>query len=222
MITSTQATAGRRRRIALAAAGIATAVALTIGATSLPAEATTNAWGGYTNGKIPLTKLTKVSNGWLRPDAAKSYLTMSTAFKAKYGRSLVITEGYRTYATQRAIFLARYDGHKVKQVNSVQWQGLYYVKKSGVSVAAVPGTSVHGWALAADFNSGVQTPGSSQKKWADANGPKYGWYPVGNSFGEAWHFEFKGVPVTKPTPTPKPTATAKPTPTPKPSVPAKK
>ncbi|MBF4574551.1 D-alanyl-D-alanine carboxypeptidase family protein [Frondihabitans sp. VKM Ac-2883] len=177
------------RRVALLAVALLLAFGLVVGTSATPAHA----WGGYTNGKIPLSKLIAIPNGYLRIDAAAGYGSMNKAFKKKFGKELGVSEGYRSYDKQVSIWNARYVKHSKKVANSVAYAGKYWTKKKNVSVAAVPGTSVHGWALAVDLNSGVQTAGSAQKRWADKYGPKYGWKPVGNNFGEPWHFEFTPV-----------------------------
>ncbi|MGW8430922.1 M15 family metallopeptidase [Curtobacterium citreum] len=112
---------------------------------------------------------------YLRSDAAQAYFAFSDAFQARFGKSLSITEAYRDYDRQVA---------------------LYQVYQNGTgNLAAQPGTSVHGWALACDFGSGVNSYGTAEKDWADANGPTYGWEPTGNGFGqrEPWHFEYNGT-----------------------------
>ncbi|BDZ49302.1 hypothetical protein GCM10025867_15430 [Frondihabitans sucicola] len=188
-------TRSARGRLAVAAIAAAASLALVLGASATPADAASKSWGGYPNGKIPLTSLSKVSNGWLRPDAATAYNSLASAFKTKFKKPLSVTEGYRTYDTQKSIFTSRYTAHSTPQKKDVEWAGKYWVQKPHTSVAAVPGTSVHGWALAVDFGANVNKAGSTEKKWADANGPKYGWYPIGNTFGEPWHFEF--TPIAK-------------------------
>ncbi|MDM7888498.1 M15 family metallopeptidase [Curtobacterium sp. RHCJP20] len=146
------------------------------GARATARAAATSAWGGYSNGQIPASAMTKVpvsvGQPYLRGDAAAAYNDLNRAFQARFGKSLSITEAYRDLARQRALYAA-------------------YQAGTG-SKAAVPGTSVHGWALACDFGSGVASGGSAEKQWANANGPKFGWQPVGDSFGEAWHFEYDG------------------------------
>jgi hypothetical protein len=158
-----------------------------------PAEASTSlAWGGFVNGRIPLAKLTALprNGGYLRYDAAIALGRFTKDFAAAFGGAPALTQGYRTYAQQMAFWLQRYVPHNSPVADSIKWSGRYWVKKPNVAVAAVPGSSLHGWALAVDFSSGIQKAGSPQKKWADKYGPKYAWYPVGNTFGEPWHFEF--------------------------------
>jgi D-alanyl-D-alanine carboxypeptidase len=201
----------RRRGGAGAAAAALLAVALVASASVSPADAAgpahpaaasaesraaprSIAWGGYANGRIPGSALQKASGGYLRPDAAAAYSAMAKAFTAKFGKGLTVTEGYRDFASQQKIFVARYTPDRNRP--GAFWSGRYWTKKPNFSVAAVPGTSVHGWALAVDFGAGITVAGSAQKKWADANGPGFGWYPVGNTYGEPWHFEYT-APATK-------------------------
>jgi hypothetical protein len=142
------------------------------------AVVSTASWGGYANGRIPVSALTRVpantGQPYLRPDAAIAYRHLSAAFAARFGRPLAIEEAYRDFATQQ-----------------VYWDR--YQAGTG-NLAARPGTSVHGWALACDFTGGVQNAGSPQKVWMNTNAPRYGWQPRGDGFSqvEPWHFEFDG------------------------------
>ncbi|WP_026421458.1 D-alanyl-D-alanine carboxypeptidase family protein [Actinokineospora inagensis] len=131
------------------------------------------AWGGFPNGLIPLTALCPIGVGShvLRCDAAQNYQALSAAFAGVFGRPLCITDSYRTFAAQ------------------VQ---LYSVKPA---LAAVPGTSNHGWGLAVDLCGGVQTAGSPEYLWMIANAGVFGWSnPLwarpGAGREEPWHWEF--------------------------------
>lgn len=147
-------------------------------------------WGGYSNGRIPPTELTEVENfapisgthssttvlsNLLRADAAKQCRALQEAFRARFSKSLDVSEAYRTIYTQQA--------YKDDE------------NRGTGATAATPGTSIHGWALAVDFGSGVATFGSPEKVWMDENAPKYGYNPRGNDFNEAWHFEFTLTPT---------------------------
>lgn len=148
------------------------------GSATARASAVTSQWGGYANGAIPVTAMTRVpaevGDPYLRPDAAAAYFALSEAYRKEFGSALAIREAYRGLARQQSL-----------------WND--YQNGTG-NLAAYPGTSVHGWALAIDFTGGVQTPGSAQKRWMNANGPAFGWQPRGDSFSqpEAWHFEYDG------------------------------
>jgi hypothetical protein len=108
----------------------------------------------------------------LRCDAAHALQRLSTAYQARFGQLLGVSSGYRDYATQ------------------VQ------LKASKGRLAATPGTSNHGWGLAADLI-GVGPQGSERYAWLAQNAPTYGWqHPswarVGGSKPESWHWEYVG------------------------------
>lgn len=63
------------------------------------------------------------------------------------------------------------------------------------TLAAVPGTSKHGWGVAVDLCGGIEDFGSPAHRWMQANAPAYGWVhpawagPTG-SRPEPWHWEY--------------------------------
>ncbi|GLW91584.1 D-alanyl-D-alanine carboxypeptidase family protein [Actinokineospora globicatena] len=146
------------------------------GGVQLPARSAgeaASAWGGYPNGLIPLTALCPigVASHALRCDAAQGYQAMSAAFATAFGRPLCVTDSYRAYTAQVR---------------------LYAVKPA---LAAVPGTSNHGWGLAVDLCGGVQTAGSPEYAWMITNAPAFGWSnPLwarpGGGREEPWHWEY--------------------------------
>ena len=132
-------------------------------------------WGGYPNGLIPPSALCPLGAGGhaLRCDAAAAYRAMSAAFAAAFGAPICITDSYRTYAGQVRLY-----GEKP-------------------ALAAVPGTSNHGWGLAVDLCGGIQTFGTAQYAWMLANAGRFGWlHPTwadpGNGREEPWHWEYAG------------------------------
>lgn len=133
------------------------------------------AWGGYPNGFIPLTALCPAGVGEhvLRCDASVAFGGLRAAFAAAFGRALCVTDSYRTFASQVRLY-----GDKP-------------------ALAAIPGTSNHGWGLAVDLCGGIQSFGSSEYSWMLANAPRFGWSnPLwarqGNGREEPWHWEFTG------------------------------
>jgi len=127
-------------------------------------------WGGYSNGLIPSSELCAIiGGGRLRPDAAIAFNKMSQAYARTFGHAICVTDSYRGYAAQVAVFRKR------------------------PSFAAVPGTSNHGWALAVDLGCGIQNYGSAQYRWMTAHAGAYGWvhpsWALSNPF-EPWHWEF--------------------------------
>lgn len=143
------------------------------GGSSHPGAA--GAWGGYPNGLIPPSALCGVGIGQhaLRCDAAQGFVAMSRAHARQTGRPLCITDSYRTFNAQVDLYRRK------------------------PSLAAVPGTSNHGWGLAIDMCDGVQSFGSPAYKWMARNGPAFGWVNPhwarpGGGREEPWHWEYVG------------------------------
>ncbi|WP_051640241.1 D-alanyl-D-alanine carboxypeptidase family protein [Cellulomonas sp. URHE0023] len=172
---------------------------------------------GYTNGNIPLDVLCPVAFApaqRLRCDAAEALGAMNAAYRQAFGHDMVLSGSYRSLADQVSTRAA----------------------KGGL--AAVPGTSNHGWGLAIDLGDGMDSYGSAQYAWMKANAVQFGWHhPTymdqgGRGPHEPWHWEFgttddRGTGTSTPilvgdgqrapaasveTPDPQPTPTATPTP----------
>ncbi|PRY50473.1 septal ring factor EnvC (AmiA/AmiB activator) [Geodermatophilus tzadiensis] len=133
------------------------------------------AWGGYPNGLIPPSALCPigVAGHALRCDAAAAWRAMSAAYAAAFGQPVCTTDTYRTYAAQVRLY-----GEKP-------------------ALAAVPGTSNHGWGLAVDLCGGIERFGTPQYAWMAANAGRFGWlHPAwadpGNGREEPWHWEYAG------------------------------
>lgn len=129
-------------------------------------------WGGYSNGMIPANKLCGLGSGHLlRCDAAAAYAQLAAAYRAQFGKTLCITDSYRSYASQVDL----------------------YARKP--SLAALPGTSNHGWGVAVDLCGGVDKYNTAQYQWMKAHAGTYGWvHPAwadqGGNREEPWHWEF--------------------------------
>ena len=139
---------------------------------------TDGGWGGYSNGQIPATALCPLSAAGqlLRCDAATAWDAMSAAHRAATGSPICITDSYRSLAAQVRL------------------------RAEKPALAAVPGTSNHGWALAVDMceagRSGMRftTP---TYLWLKANAAGFGWmHPAwaepGSGQEEPWHWEYVG------------------------------
>ncbi|TFV52574.1 hydrolase [Blastococcus sp. TF02A-35] len=131
------------------------------------------AWGGWSNGRIPVEALCRlgVDGHALRCDAAASYGLLAEAYTAEFGTPLCITDSYRSFGGQVAA---------------------YYRKPS---LAALPGTSNHGWALAVDLCDGINVAGTPQWRWMTANAARFGfvqpdWARPGGEKPEPWHWEY--------------------------------
>ena len=132
------------------------------------------AWGGHENGRIPaaeLCPLTGAPGHLLRCDAAAAYGQMASAYRTRFGTRLCITDSYRPYDRQVVAAERKPD------------------------LAATPGTSNHGWALAVDLCGGANNFGTPQHKWLQSNAATFGWrQPAWASRKgdrpEPWHWEF--------------------------------
>ncbi|MEU2198648.1 M15 family metallopeptidase [Isoptericola sp. NPDC019482] len=127
--------------------------------------------GTGSNGQIPSSELCTLWDGrtQVRADAAVRLAELNEAYKAAWGESMCITDGFRSYAQQVATKAAK--GY----------------------LAAAPGTSNHGWGLAVDIC--PETYSGSRWDWLAANAPAYGWdnpdwaRPGGSKY-EPWHWEY--------------------------------
>jgi LAS superfamily LD-carboxypeptidase LdcB len=130
----------------------------------------------YGNGQIPVAALCGLKSApgqYLRADAAYAFDRLSYAYQQQFGTPVCVTDSYRSYPEQVRL----------------------YATKPGL--AAVPGTSNHGWGTAVDLCGGIQSFGTRQHTWMLLNAPLYGWFhpswaePAG-SRPEPWHWEYGG------------------------------
>lgn len=159
-----------RAEAARRAAALATDQAVSVAQCHNPGGYPSGPWGGFSDGLIPGSELCAIiGGGRLRPDAAIAFNQMSQAYAQTFGRPICVTDSYRSYSSQVAVFRKR------------------------PAFAAVPGTSNHGWGLAVDLGCGIQTYGSPQYRWMTAHAGQFGWvhpaWAVHNPF-EPWHWEF--------------------------------
>lgn len=138
---------------------------------------TNGPWGGYENGRIPLTAMASpdfAPNARFRPDAAQALSRLNVAYFAQFGTNISITDSYRSY------------------------EGQVECRANKGNLCAVPGTSNHGWGLAADLGGGINKFDTPQHQWMVANASKHGWIlpswaQKNGSKPEAWHWEYVGV-----------------------------
>ncbi|WP_425414958.1 M15 family metallopeptidase [Promicromonospora kroppenstedtii] len=129
---------------------------------------------GYANGRIPTDVLCPLSfapGHMLRCDAAERFTALNVEFEEEFGYPIPITDSYRSYELQVA------------------------VAKTKPHLAAVPGTSNHGWGLAVDLGNPIAGGASDEYVWLRLHGPDYGWdnpswARLGGAKPEPWHFEF--------------------------------
>ncbi|HTL24550.1 MAG TPA: M15 family metallopeptidase [Mycobacteriales bacterium] len=140
------------------------------------ARCVTSSTGGMSNGQLDpaaLCPLWKAPGQRMRTDASRWFDKMSVYHWRKTGKPLCVTDSYRSYARQVDV----------------------YRRKPGL--AAVPGTSRHGWGLAVDLGCGVAQFGSPAYNWMRANARRFhfvhpSWAEPSGSMPEAWHWEYTG------------------------------
>jgi LAS superfamily LD-carboxypeptidase LdcB len=133
-----------------------------------------------TNGELPATLLTQIGpRGYLHHTTARAWRAL-TAEALKAGWELTYTYGgtYRTHTEQTALFLSRYTTAVLPGRPTKTWNGQVWYQKPNTAMAAVPGTSNHGWALAIDtaLGTGPNTakPITPAVDWLAANAPRFG------------------------------------------------
>ena len=135
---------------------------------------------GVTNGNLPMAYLASTASGCKVYDESINSLNAMIAQAAKDGVTLKPISCYRDYAGQVA---AREE----------------WCAKGACQMAAVPGTSNHGWGKAIDFRdqSGELNFDSAGYAWLKTWAGYYGWiHPKGmeqdGPVPEAWHWEWIG------------------------------
>jgi D-alanyl-D-alanine carboxypeptidase len=126
------------------------------------------------NGELPSSSLCTLWNPKhrLRADAAVALAKLNIAYKQEFGNDICLTDSYRTISEQRRL-------RAVKP-----------------ALAAVPGTSEHGWGLAVDLCDGVESGSGARFQWLRANAAAYGWQNPdwaqvgGGGPHEPWHWEY--------------------------------
>ena len=141
----------------------------------------------HPNGRLPETALCDLPahvDHKLRPAAARDLVRLGQAYEQWFGEALCVTDSYRSLGSQQALA----------------------ARKPGL--AAVPGTSEHGWGLAVDLGCGVESYDTPQHRWMIAHAGRFGWGQPewakdGGAREEPWHWEHlasgpAGGPTTAP------------------------
>ena len=130
----------------------------------------------YANGEIPISALCPLwgtAGQYLRADAAYAFNRLSQAYAQDFGEPICVTDSYRDYETQVRL------------------------RREKPTLAAVPGTSNHGWGTATDLCGGIQDFGTPTHRWMLRHATEYGWFhpawaePSGSK-PEPWHWEYAG------------------------------
>ena len=166
------------------------------------AKAAIPSWvAAFANGQIPLDKLLKVAplgSGYLIPEAAARWRSLQNAAQAA-GFNLTMTGAYRSYDEQVSLFETRYTTTGTGE-STKTWNGQKYWLKRDMSMAAVPGTSNHGWGAAVDaalggYGTAARSVGEDGgfMKWIVAHAADHGWSWEVQS--EPWHLRMVAIPA---------------------------
>lgn len=170
---------------------------------------------GTENGKLPESMLVPAhipgANWRLHPTAARACRAMVAGMAAE-GIQVRATGTYRSYSSQVKLFISRYEPVGYAKYAATQssrrriwreavangYSSIYWVMKrvdgKWPAMAASPGTSNHGWALAVDFaeelDADPQAESISQRAvaWLIRHAHVYGWSAEAQS--EAWHWRY--------------------------------
>lgn len=165
----------------------------------------------YVNGQFPLALLSPIdSTRMLLSPAAKSWFRVLDEVEDRYGWRPSLSAGataYRSYAQQRALFLARYTrtftgiDMRVWDSNNDGIKETWW-RLPGVYSAATPGQSNHGLGVAVDVSSLGGFSGTRYAQFASV-ASKHGWNnDEGKRINEAWHWVYVPSADQNPTPTP--------------------
>lgn len=170
-------------------------MALPVMPVKMPAAVT-----GYQNGRLPDSLLVVLPGRAGGPkirlgvSAARCWAALE-ATAARAGHVLKATsynDSYRDYSAQVATFTSRYTTEYLAGRPWRMWQGVRWYQKPNTAVAAVPGTSNHGWALAVDVgeerdgDAGTESIDQNTVDWLVANAFTFGFSAELQS--EPWHW----------------------------------
>lgn len=143
----------------------------------------------YANGKIPGELLQQCGlRTFVMADPAAGAMRAMVAAAAGDGITLSATGTWRSYEDQKRLFLSRYVTRNTGGKTKV-WNGKTYWQLPKVAMAATPGSSNHGFGLAADLsNSPTVGIGGPTLKWMADHGPDFGFWNTVKS--EAWHWSY--------------------------------
>lgn len=101
--------------------------------------------------------------------ASDSFTRLEQQFKRQFGVGFSVTHGWRSVAEEQRL-ANKYKG-------------------TGVTTSK-PGSGVHGYGTAVDLGGGLTNTNSKQHAWMRQNAAYYGWFWVGKTWNEPWHWEY--------------------------------
>jgi hypothetical protein len=160
---------------------------------------------GVGNGTLPAALLTGVPGGGALHHLAARAWTAMVATAAAEGVTLQQTSGpdlFRSLAQQTALFTTRYTLTPQPGRPTKSWQGRTWWLRPNMAPSAVPGTSNHGWGLAADTCTSLHGTvyslapngtgvGRRAWDWLIANYERFGWsHEYTSPNVEPWHIRY--------------------------------
>lgn len=150
---------------------------------------------GQKNGELTAGILKQCGLGGflLAEPAARACRALVAAAEAR-GFKVRTTGTYRSFKQQEALFLSRYTTTPLKGRPTKRWNGVTYWQKPGTAMAAVPGTSNHGWGLAVDFAEELDGDAAPEAvsprfvKWLIKHAARFGFSAELQS--EPWHWRY--------------------------------
>lgn len=151
---------------------------------------------GQENGKLDLDLLTPIMAmvngestlvGRLLPNPARAWNAMvaAAAVDGIELRPTSMADTFRSYAIQETIFRQRYSTSEVAGfLGTKRWNGQVWYQRPHTAMAAVPGTSNHGWANAVDVANASGARLMWMVRWAET----FGWSWETQS--EPWHLRY--------------------------------
>lgn len=140
---------------------------------------------GIANGAVPVELQTNCGVGKFTMHHIASRCMKALLSKCPY--PVGATGTGRTYQQQVDLFQARYTTTVLPNRPIKIWNGVKYYQKPNTAMAAVPGTSNHGYWLAIDFATNTLNY-SKLVEWLIIEGPKFGFY--GSTQSESWHWQY--------------------------------
>lgn len=149
---------------------------------------------GQENGKLApgILKKCDVGSALMAEPAARAMRAMVAAMRAALNLDYTHVGAYRTYKGQEDLFRSRYTTTPLPGRPTKKWNGETWYQKPGTAMAAVPGTSNHGWGLAIDLAEKVDGKAVSisprSVKWLIKHAAQYGFCAEAQS--EPWHWRY--------------------------------
>lgn len=101
--------------------------------------------------------------------ASDAFTRLESAYRKQFGQGFSVTHGWRSVAEEQRL-ADKYRG-------------------TGVTTSK-PGSGVHGYGTAVDLGGAITNPNSKQHAWLRQNAAYYGWFWVGKTWNEPWHWEY--------------------------------